>query len=190
MPVDPGVADRHALSVSLREIDVGLQHPIGFDRVYRLPGFDDHFVRASGGLYAVFPQSIYAQTRFGDVPLIPAGTVFHIGDPTLSLYGPQPDSPGLGVDLTRYGRPLSYRIESRVEAAEDGLRRPPPLVHLPDAFARSAMRSEQAIDSAEPIDAPGTIIGDEQYRRERMHMLLEQAAEAERHGTQPNDGPD
>lgn len=79
-PVDPGVADADPLATSGRILPTDLRQPANFDRVYEveLDG-KRFFVRAHGGVYAVFPRSDYVQTRQGVIPIVPAGTVFHLG---------------------------------------------------------------------------------------------------------------
>jgi hypothetical protein len=79
-PVDPGVADVGPLSGAGRVLPKDLRQPANFDRVYEveLDG-KRYFVRAHGGVYAVFPRSDYVQTRRGVAPIVPAGTVYHLG---------------------------------------------------------------------------------------------------------------
>jgi hypothetical protein len=38
-------------------------------------------MRGNGALFAVFPRSLYCRTVLGNIPLTPAGTVYHIGMP-------------------------------------------------------------------------------------------------------------
>jgi hypothetical protein len=38
-------------------------------------------MRGNGALFAVFPRSLYRRTVAGNIPLTPAGTVYHIGMP-------------------------------------------------------------------------------------------------------------
>lgn len=80
-PLDQAVEDTSVLSTSLRKIDWDTRYPVGFENVYRIPGHDDKLMRADGALYAIFPQSVYANTAYGDIPLIPHDTVFSIGWP-------------------------------------------------------------------------------------------------------------
>lgn len=80
--VDQGVEDATPLSASLRDPRADLREPTDFERLYRVPGRPDLLMRRSGAMSAVFPDSDYAVTRFGLVPLVPAGTVWMIGDPS------------------------------------------------------------------------------------------------------------
>ncbi|MBY0112162.1 MAG: hypothetical protein K2Y21_05030 [Phycisphaerales bacterium] len=79
-PVEPGVGDVGPLSGSGRVMPKDLRQPANFDRVYEVEmDGKKYFVRAHGGVYAVFPRSDYVQTRHGVVPIVPAGTTFHLG---------------------------------------------------------------------------------------------------------------
>lgn len=79
--MDPAVEDLGPLSESLRLLDTGLGLPGSFENVQAVPGYDDLYMRVAGGLYAVFPRSLYVSTRFGEAPIIPNDTVFYIGPP-------------------------------------------------------------------------------------------------------------
>ncbi len=76
-PRDQMVEDQGPLDVSLRRIEPGLELPSGYRHVYSLS--EGGLMRANGGLAAVFPKSIYVQTREGVIPDVPAGTRFVIG---------------------------------------------------------------------------------------------------------------
>ena len=144
--VDPTVADRHSLSQSLRAMPVDLS-PHGFERVYEVPGRDDLLMRSNGALYAVFSQSIYGRDpkRGNTRVLIPASTVFYIGQPDFSSIrgsavrdadlaaARAPDAPGSpagSVDGVRRidALPVAQRIDGssqRIDAASDGRFRAP-----------------------------------------------------------------
>ena len=106
-PIDPTVEDTGPLSVSLRELQVDLRGPVGFEHIYHVPGYEDElYMRVDGGLYAVFPQSVYTDTRWGPVAMIPNSTIFYIGSasmealvaPDWSPKEPRPDPLGLRID--------------------------------------------------------------------------------------------
>ena len=83
--VEQRVTDISELDLSLRQVQTGLLQPNNFKELYRSP-VDDRFARISGGLYAVFPRSVYAakkdkQKRTVVYPVVPAGTIFYIGPP-------------------------------------------------------------------------------------------------------------
>ena len=79
-PVDQGLADLHSLAASLRT-DLAVHPPTDhLVNVYTDPAHPDQFVRVDGAMKVVFPNSVYAQTRYGQVPLVPAGTVFHFDE--------------------------------------------------------------------------------------------------------------
>ena len=79
IPVDGGVVDRGALSSSLQVQQTGYRQDSSFEKLYRIAGSEDVYVRTSGGLHAVFRSSEYMQTKDGEIPLVPAGTVYCIG---------------------------------------------------------------------------------------------------------------
>ncbi len=85
-PVDEGVGDVSVLGTSLRVVDPGLDAALGFDDVYRVPGMPMMLMRVSGGIYAVFPQSVYS----AEGALVPPGTIFYIGPPGAGLAPPPP----------------------------------------------------------------------------------------------------
>ena len=80
IPVESGVVDRGALSESFRVEQVDLRQDTSFERLYRVVGSEDIFVRKSGGLTAVFRNAEYRQLPSGEVPIVPAGTTYYIGE--------------------------------------------------------------------------------------------------------------
>ena len=87
VPVEASIADTGALSVSLRRVESGLRQPVGFEQVYPVPGQEGLLMRVDGGLYAVFPRSVYVHDRSGVRPVIPNNTMFYIGAPALGARG-------------------------------------------------------------------------------------------------------
>jgi len=95
-PLDQGVADRGALSESFRSFSVDLAVPMDFRQLFAVPSHDGNggidgatsgFYRAQGAIHAVFPESAYRSQGGFEMPLIPAGTVFHIGAPDQFIPG-------------------------------------------------------------------------------------------------------
>jgi hypothetical protein len=80
IPVESGVADRGSLSSSLRVEQVDFRQDHAFERLYRVKGSSDIYVRKSGGLTAIFRSSEYVKTSSGDIPIVPAGTEYCIGE--------------------------------------------------------------------------------------------------------------
>ena len=80
IPVDAGVEDRGALSDSFRVEQHTMRQDHAFEKLYKIAGSDDVYVRKSGGLSAVFRTSAYMHTSNGDIPIVPAGTVYYIGE--------------------------------------------------------------------------------------------------------------
>jgi len=189
-PVEQIIGDMNPLSVSLRRLQTGLRHPVGFEGVYRADGYGDRdrLMRMHGGLRAVFPQSQYGMNRDNEIEvLIPANTVFQIG-------------PRLPLDGTAFEQiPAEYHPPGAAEslqARQNDPRRVPAVGYsqiavppqereslLPQRTQRPddtlAIQQEVTPVVQEPLDVPGTIIGDDAYRRARLHELLERAAEGE-----------
>jgi hypothetical protein len=101
--VDAGREDTGDLATSIRRLPLDLRLPTGFDRVYRVPGRDDLYMRANGALYAVFPKSEYRATRRGEQPVTPTDVVYRIG---LAPEGPLVPPPA----------PNAARIDRRIDA--------------------------------------------------------------------------
>ena len=80
IPVDAGVEDRGALSQSFRVNQFDMRQDNDFEKLYKIAGSDEVYVRKSGGLSAVFSTSAYVHTASGEVPIVPAGTVYYIGE--------------------------------------------------------------------------------------------------------------
>jgi hypothetical protein len=168
-PVDQSVEDTSPLSASLRETQVDLRQPSGFQQVYRVPGRDDLYMRISGGLIAVFPQSVYSRQRGGQRPLIPPGTMFYIGSPA-TVFGISPqqqpshaDEVSSRVDLRvdPYAPPDAGQIAASTDMLHGG----------PHDLLRGAVHTR-------PAPAGPTIVGDPEYRARRIDQLLQQAVAA------------
>lgn len=80
-PLDQGIEDLDSLSTSLRVMPIDLRDDDRFEYLRRDPRLPGQYVRRAGGLVATFPISRYLPTQNGTLVEIPAGTVFHIGDP-------------------------------------------------------------------------------------------------------------
>jgi hypothetical protein len=157
-PVDQAIEDVSVLSTSLRRVEPGLQQPNDFSRVYRFPGSRDRFMRVQGGLYAVFPESVYGPTREGQLEaLVPHDTMFHIGPPTLLSSEPPPAAP----------RPEAL-VRGRIDLKIGPQREP---ARPPGGFeARSTGRASSRITLP-------AIVSDEAYRQRRVRSLLRRAAD-------------
>jgi hypothetical protein len=80
IPVDAGTEDRGALSDSFRVQQADFREDRAFEKLYKVAGSKDVYVRKAGGLSALFHSSEYIQTPQGEVPIVPAGTVYYIGE--------------------------------------------------------------------------------------------------------------
>lgn len=79
IPVDAGVEDRGALSTSLFVEQKDLRQNQSFERLYKVEGSEDVYVRKADGLKAIFRSSQYVNIYGREVPIVPAGTVYVIG---------------------------------------------------------------------------------------------------------------
>ncbi len=187
-PVDQAVADRHALSVSLREVEGGLRVPDDFSEVFPVPGYDDLFMRTAGSIHAVFPKSTYVPWRGVLVPLVPDNTVHYIGRPSASdiaaWHGAaapkrtsqeKPEAQGAATHLSQR---VDTRVELRVDTQDE-------LNGTVTASARRARRTaakrpvQPTARRASPA-AARRIATDTGYRGRRLGALVRRAAVAAR----------
>ncbi len=159
-PVNPRQDDINPLSRGFGVPRADLRAPMNFERVYRISSDlnlfgrgEEYFARASGGLWAVFPASVYRASKGGTLPDVPPGTIWLIGDPSLHAR-PTASAPA----DTRAARPMDLRIDTMV----------PPL------DPTSAARPENhALPLAEP-----TIWTSDLHRQIRVSKLLDEVAGA------------
>lgn len=85
IPVDAGVEDATPLSESLRLEPYDMRENQSFEQLFRVEGSPDVYVRRAGSLHAVFRDPLYVETFGGAVPIIPAGTIYCIGEVTQSV---------------------------------------------------------------------------------------------------------
>lgn len=178
-PIDQTIEDIASLAISLRTVEPGLQQPAGFSEVYRVPGRDDQFMRVQGALHAVFPKSVYAyDKKKGIYPVVPDGTVFHIGLP--------PPDPDARPQPARPAEAFPGRIDLRFRPAQA----------LPVAAAvplRPYDAMEDEPNAGRVINVPVRerpmmnrsrlrIVSDREYRTERLHELMIRAAQSVRRG--------
>lgn len=205
-PVDMRVQDIGILDQSLRVVPQGLNVPTDFSQVYQLGGAGGQYARIQGGLYAVFPQSSYVFTQAGDVPVIPAGTVFYIGPPPEEALGTASQSqqqPPPGSELVRWNTRVgalptqtNRHIEDGVtiEQARDELSEQQRIAALNHARnnaiatgrvyrnpAREQPRAApfEIIERNETSEPAPEITDDDNYRANRLHELMQRAAQAE-----------
>ena len=155
--VDQTIADISALAASLREIEPGLMRPNDFSNLYRLP--DEQLMRVQGGLYAVFPQSVYGTDKEGRLlTAVPPGTTFFIGPP------PNESVPVAAV-AGSFDRRLNLRIAPR---RVDG---------MPTARRQLAPR----LTAPPPPQDASSIVVDPDYRADRVRALMRYAARLNRY---------
>jgi hypothetical protein len=163
--VDQTVEDTSALSTSLRHQHPGLRHPAAFTTVYRVPGRDDLLMRADGGLFAVFPQSVYLNQRGILTAVMPPNTVFHIGRKSLAELGaPDPEDVEALDDEPPPARPAA-EVE---ETPWIGTR----VIGVAEAEHQPAGRSTARTIASDPLYRSRRL-------RELMHAAVAKAADDE-----------
>lgn len=186
-PVEQNVGDVGPLSRSARLMPTDLRVPLGFDRVYRMPGSErgiasfgraeEKFVRFSGGLAAVFPRSEYVETPIGALATIPAGTTFYIGGMNNAALNPGrgfaeradvsplavSNAVGNQVGLLAMAQPANTQNAERADLR----------VRPTTAEPRTRARERGQMDRSSPSPH---VFTDAEYRNKRVRSLLEAAA--------------
>lgn len=123
-PIDEGIADRGSGAVSFRRIEVDQRQDTNFDHIYTAPGRPDLLMRRDGAITAIFPQSIYAVSKGGMIPMIPAGTIYFLGTPSCDdpcLPAPIAGAPTRSSvpdrDTRTNSAPMSAPIDARVSSS-------------------------------------------------------------------------
>ncbi len=116
--IEQGYEDVSPLATSLEQYNHELRQPAAFDTVYRVPGTEGVLMRRNGALHALFERSEYIPTRFGDLAVPPAGTIYSIGPPSDSLLatfnrGPRSLMSAAGAPAPHTS---SLRVSNRIEA--------------------------------------------------------------------------
>lgn len=121
--VDAGMADVGTLDGGLRSMPNDLRVPNNFVGVYQIPRDADTpyagwFVRISGSVWAVFPQSVYKRTRDGISIPVPPGTKFFLGGVPL---GGRTGATPLNQDVPEFGGgPADSRVSTGVMPQRPG----------------------------------------------------------------------
>ncbi len=165
--LDESRQDTGPLRTSLFLQPTDLRQPLGFEDVFRLPGGGrggpDRLARISGGLTAVFPRSVYVNTKKGQVATVPAGTIYYIG--ALPAEAPTERPVVEASEAMRWDNRASGMVNTeRVRGADSRVR-----------------ESSQVVRATRPTDDARSsgMMTDEGYRRERLRVLLGQAAAVE-----------
>lgn len=172
-PIEQGVADVDPLRRSFRVINPDLRMDVGFEGLYRLDESDaaSPFYRRAGGVYAVFPQSVYFETRQGLIVDIPPGTVFHFGKPEPAMVPGDALPPGesLSIDRLRLNGASGLRQQSR--------RSPSPLMQTrqdraaPPTDERNKQDAGGEPEEAAPAAREPGVMSDEAYRARRLAQI-------------------
>jgi hypothetical protein len=201
--VDQSIEDADALSTSLRELRTDLRQPVGFEDVFRISGNEDVLIRVGGGMFAVFPRSVYVNARFGPIALIPGGTVFYMGRESLEMAGllepmsgPAPYLPytdPAGQRLNNISPPATARLETRLELPPVDLAAAEDIAPSRSESHRSLLARPEPAFEAQPFSDHTVRIGpqaqwndavtiatDASYRSRRLGDLIRRAAHAAR----------
>lgn len=180
--VDEAVVDRDYLSSSL--YDVGAEALLGlpreFDDLYLGP--DGRYYRFDGALSLSFPRSEYqwfqlSRREYVELPVVPAGTIFHIGPPILGgVAFPSAPSPALDAPTAATGGPVTA-----IAADMDDLRAS--LRVEPAPIERGSAEPPAPIPAPEP--PPTTLATNDAYRRMRIAALMESVRGREPIGPPP-----
>ena len=115
----------------------------------------------------MFPRSVYARTKYGELPLIPGGTVFYIGAPSF-LTNPSPEPEQRDSPIANHA--VSHRMNERQMALPfTGTARAGTRLHP------SPWRPRPSASNVKVVER--TIITDPAYRAERLRLLMRQAAQ-------------
>ena len=152
VPIDQGFTDLDPLAQSLVLLPPDLRVDSGFERLYADPSDPSRLYRIDNGLRASFPRSEYQATRFGAVPLIPAGVEFFIG----------PEAPWLEARAAGAGGAGESRsVSTRIEPLS--LASPTTRVTPTAPGATGLAMRESAVTRAD--------LGDEAYRSRRLRAV-------------------
>lgn len=206
--VDPALSDVSPLGDSLREVNMqaDLRAPTGFQHVYRVPGRDDLLMRASGGVYAIFPQSTYLQTGQGMAATVPPGTVYSIGMPgpwalnsrwivtpnMLPMDGTRSPTAAAAPAGMRYPIAGSEPVDDRRGIRQGGHATTGAWTSDGAPSLEDGLQSGPIMESPrlrqtqppEPATFLKTVVTDDEYRARRLAELLQAAVEASRRSGQ------
>ncbi|MBN8643941.1 MAG: hypothetical protein J0L61_01700 [Planctomycetes bacterium] len=157
--VQAGTKDRDPLTTSLEQIPPDFRQDDAFQGLYEIPGGrggSGRFMRTAGGLHAVFPRSEYVNTGFGEMPVVPAGTVFYIGPPPSDEVPQRPERSAAPAPETRGA------IDNRVYEAT-----------RIDTSISSQARGRTVWSVTPPSESPSVGVNDEDYRDALLRRLSE-----------------
>ena len=187
VPVEQRVGDVGGpLSMSMRQLQPGLEVPNDFGSVYRVPGRPDLLMRIQGGLTAVFPESNYQSTRGGTMAVIPDNTTFYIGLPHASSLAHFALPPGTSADeldprealeLAQTPRHYVTEIEPPPGSRVGEINIPAQTSAAAPSETRRITQDTQVSSRYDANDGPSIVI-DESYRAQRVRELMQRATEA------------
>jgi hypothetical protein len=194
-PVESGLADVGPVGISQRAMPVDLRVGANFDRVYEIDGrprlfggtpAPTYYMRMNAGVVAVFPRSSYTSVGNGiAIADIPAGTVYSIGGNLSELVG-QPTK----ADPKR---PSSNYVNRSAEKrpSPDPASQPAPKADPVNPKPTDDAKAHQPADKQKAPAPPATratapsglmrsLWFDEEYRKQRVAALLDEAAKVKK----------
>lgn len=181
--LDQGFEDVSPLGQSLILQPIDMRTDFDFDRVYNFGDGSGRYIRRHGALNAVFPQSDYVRQRGQSRAIVPAGTVYYIGDPVAveqeQAVG-QFQALGTARRLLREPIDNSDRPTVMTEHADGAMTRLDGEHESLDweALNLQSMRAERELGdrgvlAPAPAQVRTDVITHEPYRRERLHEMTE-----------------
>lgn len=176
---DQGTEDVGLLNDSLRLVPLDMRLPDDWGLLYRLDSTSGPlFARRAGGVTAVFPQSTYAATRQGPIPLVPPDTIFVIGEPTPSLLRQLGIAVGddhalLNPSPTRLSSAIRRSIDGRLSTGIRQARQASTPEESDPWTQRQQMLSDQLAEAQRQRDT--SIWYNDELRQRRVGRLLDQA---------------
>ncbi|MDA0803889.1 MAG: hypothetical protein O2819_09110 [Planctomycetota bacterium] len=145
IPVTPG-EDGDPLRIQLFDPRINLRVDDSFAGTYSVRGTDLYARRASG-LYAVYQRGEYVRYAGRDIAVVPAGTVYAIGSPDISLnYGspwlPMASRPARAINPARSVTGASVHSRLAPASATEADHRDGPSSRGPRIAVDSAYRAE------------------------------------------------
>lgn len=173
--IDAGTADTGPLNRSLRQMPESLRVDDGFQNVYEVaasPYGPVQYMRSAGGLYAVFPQSEYVDSRRGPRPVTPAGVVFWIGEPPMLAAGAGAAAKGAEAGAGGADGSGDQSVDRRVYSA---VRVDVPSVAVGAAVGVSGAVAGAATGVVKPVKVePAGTVEDQSYRLSLLWRLAQE----------------
>lgn len=133
LPIEQAASDTDPLRTGLRRPNVDLRAVTSFERVFQMeldpkvfghtaaqtgPNGGAMYARMNGAVTAIFPRGQYVATQAGEAPVVPAGTVYVIGDSLSAVYPRLRFNPEVTPAPDATNRAVSSAVTSSVEPVD------------------------------------------------------------------------